>query len=492
MKLSFFVSIIAILILNACSYDKQVNPLAESGYPKEVGEILINKCATAGCHNSLSRANAGGLEFTNWDLMFEGGRNGTSVIPYSTDNSYLLYFINTDSTRGPSLLPRMPQGQLPLSETEYQTIYNWIQNGAPNDKGFVKFSDDANRKKFYVCMQGCDQVAVFDAKSKVIMRYVGVGVDPAIEAPHLVRVSPDGQFWYVVFYSGHVLQKFRTSDDSYVGSVEIGNGDWNTIIFSPDSRRGYVSATTSQITSVVDLDNMSVITSLQIDFPHGGFVTPDGDHLYLTSQNGNFVTKVDLHGPFYDTDKIVLQPGEQATTSSRYDAHEMALTPDGHRYFVSCQTSNEVRVFERDRDDDDSLIAVIPVGKKPQEFSASLTRPYMFVTCTEDSTMGYRKKGSVYVINYLTNQIVKKIYSGYQPHGIAVDDDHDCVYVANLNYDTNGPAPHHVSECGGRNGYLTVIDMSTLELYQKKLSDGSSFEYRNELLSFPYFVSYRK
>ena len=24
---------------------------------------------------------------------------------------------------------------------------------------------------------------------------------------------------------------------------------------------------------VVDLDNMSVITSLQIDFPHGGFVT---------------------------------------------------------------------------------------------------------------------------------------------------------------------------------------------------------------------------
>ena len=62
--------------------------------------------------------------------------------------------------------PRMPQGQLPLSETEYQTIYNWIQNGAPNDKGFVKFSDDANRKKFYVCMQGCDLVAVFDAKSK--------------------------------------------------------------------------------------------------------------------------------------------------------------------------------------------------------------------------------------------------------------------------------------------------------------------------------------
>ncbi|HRH67698.1 MAG TPA: YncE family protein, partial [Bacteroidia bacterium] len=379
-----------------------------------------------------------------------------------------------------------------LSNEEYQTLYTWIMNGAPNDKGQVMFADDPFRKKFYVCMQGCDQVAVFDAKSKVIMRYVPVGVDPAIEAPHLVRVSPDGHYWYVVFYSGHVLQKFRTSDDSYVGSLEIGQGDWNTIIFTPDSKKGFVNGTTLGITKVVDLENMVVETSLSLDFPHGGFVTEDGEHLYLTSQSGNFVTKVDLDGPFYDTDKIPLGTGENPSTASKYDPHEMILSPNGNTYFVSCQKSNEVRVFRRERSsDDDSLIAIIPVGGKPQEFSLSDNRPYLFVTCTEDSITP-NKKGSVYVINYLTNQIIKVIYTGYQPHGIAVDDDHDCVYVANLNYDNNGPAPHHVTACGGRNGYLTIIDMSTLELYQKTLSDGSSFEYRNELLSFPYFVSYRK
>ncbi|MBL0257149.1 MAG: YncE family protein [Bacteroidetes bacterium] len=485
--------IILLFLFGSCTYDKQVDPLEGSGYPTEVGKIIVNKCATAGCHNSLSRANAGGLDFSTWDLMFEGGRNGSSVIPFSTDYSYMLYFINTDSTRGPALLPTMPQGETPLTNEEFQILYSWVHNGARNENDFVKFSDDPNRKKFYVCMQGCDQVAVFDAQSKVIMRYIPVGVDPTIEAPHLVRVSPDGEYWYVVFYSGHVLQKFRTSDDSYVGALEIGTGDWNTIIFSPDSKKGFVNATIAGITKVVDLENMAVETSLSIDFPHGGFTTSDGEYAYITSQTGNFITKVEIDGPFYDVDKIALGTGENTSTASKYDAHEMILSPDEHFYYVSCQKSNEVRVMERERSSsDDTLIAVIPVGNKPQEFSLSETRPYLFVSCTEDSTMGTRKKGSVYVINYLTNQVIKKIYTGYQPHGIAVDDDHDCVYVANLNYDNSGPAPHHVSTCGGRNGYLTVIDMSTLELYQKKLSDGSSFEYRNELLSFPYFVSYRK
>ena len=48
------------------------------------------------------------------DLMFDGGRNGTSVIPYSVDNSYMLYSVNTDSTQGPVLLPTMPYLQAPL------------------------------------------------------------------------------------------------------------------------------------------------------------------------------------------------------------------------------------------------------------------------------------------------------------------------------------------------------------------------------------------
>jgi DNA-binding beta-propeller fold protein YncE len=140
------------------------------------------------------------------------------------------------------------------------------------------------------------------------------------------------------------------------------------------------------------------------------------------------------------------------------------------------------------------LLAVIPVGLKPQEMSLSLNRPYLFVTCIEDDEFGANHKGSVAVINYNTLSIVVPggIYSGFQPHGIAVDDDNDLVYVANLNFDDDGPAPHHSSDCGGRNGYMSIIDMKTLQLLTISTPDGITYTYQNELIAYPYSVAFRK
>jgi hypothetical protein len=383
----------------------------------------------------------------------------------------------------------MPLNAPALSRSEYQTLYDWILQGAPDKNGRINYADDPARKKLYVCMQGCDQVAVLDGTSQNIMRYISVGTDPTlIEAPHMVRVSPDGQFWYVVFYSGNIVQKFRTSDDSLVGTLTIGAADWNTIMITPDGSKGFVNGTNAGTTVVIDLNSMTEITRFSIDYPHGGFITADGRWLYLTSQLGNFINKIDLMDPFYSYDAIILQPGEVKTTASRYDPHEMILSGDGSKYYVSCQTSNQVRIFQSSND---SLLATLTIGTKPQEFAASSDHPYVYITCTED-VQDVSRKGSVYVINTDNNTIVTSLYTGYQPHGIAVDDDKELVFVANLNLDTNGPAPHHVSDCGGRNGYITCIDERTLQLYYKSLPNGDRFQYNQEVLRAPYFVSYRK
>lgn len=482
--------VLLIILFSGCKYDT-VQPIAEdkSNYPPEVAKILVTKCASPSCHSDASRDDVGGLDFASWEMLFDGGRNGSSVIPFSPEYSYILYSLNTDTNRGPVLEPTMPYQQNPLTNEEYTTIYNWILNGAKNKYGELRFPDNVNRPKFYICMQGCDKVFVFDAQSKVIMRVVDVGNKPnIIEAPHLVRVSPDGQFWYVVFYSGDVIQKFRTSDDQFVGEVNIGQGDWNTIIFTPDGKKGYVNGTGLQRTAEVNLETMSLIRNLSMDFPHGGFVSPDGNTLYLTCQNGNFINKVNLASGTYDVDPVVLVPGQSPSTSSSQDPHEMVLSPDGSKYFVSCQTSNQIRVFKTSND---SLLAVIPVGTKPQEFALSNRYPYLFVSCTEEPIDPF-SKGKVYVISYNTLNIITSIYTGYQPHGIAANDDEGLVYVANLNYDPSGPAPHHSSSCSGRNGYLSMIDMSTLNLYQRSLLNGSRYIYRCELLPFPYFVSYKR
>lgn len=488
---NFFLLILSISVFTAsCKYDT-VEPavIDNSGYPEDVAKILVTKCANPSCHSSVGRDDVGGLDFTSWDLLFDGGRNGSSVIPFSPEYSYLLYSVNTDSTRGPRLQPTMPYQAAPLSNEEYNILYNWILNGAKDKNGAVRFTDDPSRRKVYICMQACDKIFVMDAESKVIMRVVDVGNKPnQIEAPHLVRVSPDGLYWYVVFYSGDIIQKFRTSDDQLVGETVIGQGDWNTVIFTPDGKKGYVNGTGLQRTAEVNLETMTLIRNLTMDYPHGGFITPDGSTLYLTSQNGNFINKVNLVSGTYDVDPIVLIPGQTPSTSSSLDPHEIILSPDGSKYFVSCQRSNEIRVFQRSND---SLLRVINVGTFPQEFGASTTFPYLFVTCTEEN-VDANKKGKVYVIDYNTLNIVTSIYTGYQPHGIAVNDDERLVYVAHLNYDPNGPAPHHSSTCGGRNGYLSIIDMSSLQLYLHTLKNGSRHLYRCELLPFPYFVSYKR
>src|SRR5690349_7159944 len=100
---------ISFLLITSCKYDKvEPDNIAASGYPEAVGNILVNKCSTSGCHNSISRSVAGGLDFSSWNALFEGGRNGTSVIPFSAENSYMLYSVNTDTSRGPALTPTMP------------------------------------------------------------------------------------------------------------------------------------------------------------------------------------------------------------------------------------------------------------------------------------------------------------------------------------------------------------------------------------------------
>ena len=489
MKKYFYYSLI--IFSFSCKHDTVEIPITaqpqNSGYPDSIANIIVNKCATSGCHNSLSRGVAGGLDYTTWESMYDGGRNATSVIPYNAENSYLLYSVNTDSTRGPRLLPTMPYLGTSLSTQEYSTLVNWIANGAPNKDGFVKFSDNPNRKKIYICMQGCDKVAVIDEQTKVIMRYVNVGANPnQIESPHLVRVSPDGQYWYVVFYTGDIIQKFRTSDDSMVGQVNIASGDWNTIMITPDGSKGFANATSAGKTVVVDLNSMTQLAVLTEDFPHGGFITNDGHYLYLSCQNGNFIVKIDITSPFYDSNQIVLIPGTQPTTSSLLDPHEIILSPDGTKYFVSCQKTAEVRILQTSND---SLLAVIPVGEKPQEFTSISSLNKVYVTCTE-AIVSANQKGLVYSID-CTTYVKDSIYAGFQSHGLVADESTKLIYVANLNLDPNGPAPHHISSCSGRNGNLTIIDANSFSMYYKQLSDGSTFQYKTELLPSPYFVTIR-
>jgi len=488
MKVLLKVSLITIVFFSSCSYDKIEPKITYSGYPENVGKIMTTKCAVTGCHDDESYNATGGLNFSTWEKLFEGSRNkNMPVIPYRTDLSFLLAFINTFSDLGPQLLPTMPVGKTPLSREEVTTLHNWIASGAPNANGYVKFSDNPDRRKIYVANQGCDLVSVFDAETKALMRYVDVGKTSAIEIPHNITVSHDGKFWYVVFVNSAYIEKYRCSDDVKLGELNLSYVGWHTIAISGDSK--FAIAVHWGFEGAVALIDLTSFQVVQIyggmgffDLPHGSELNQDGKIGYITAQSGNFIYKVDMTLPNNpDITLLVVRPGDFPNAFDNHvNPHQVRFSPDYARYFVTVESLNEVRVFNATND---SLIAVIPTCKYPQEMSFSTSTPYLFVTSYADATTFAPNVGCITVINYETNTFVANIYSGYQPHQLVVDDVNGYVFVANRNISTGGPAPHHSSSCVGRNGYATAIDLNTLNIIPN---------FKVELSVDPYSVTIRK
>ncbi len=469
--------IITFLIFTSCK--KDVGSVNYGNYPAAVGKIIGNKCATSGCHNSKSFLAASGLNLETWLSMFGGSNSGSAVIPYNSKFSSLCGFINTYEELGIQNTPVMPLNNKKLSYDEVKLIKHWIDDGAPDLNGNVMWGDNPLRKKLYAVNQGCDVITVFDSETQLPIRYIEVGRPGIPDTPHQVRVSPDGKYWYVIFVTHNVMEKHRCSDDAFVANIpltplaagtgQFNIGNWNTFIISKDSKRAYCVSLSSYI-SAVDLENEKLIHSTNPGgSPHASVLNADNTKLYIGSQYGNFITEWDTSLASYNDIALDALP----VGSNSLWIHDMILSPNQNDLFITCQKSNEVRVYNIPTS---TVTAVIPVGVTPQEIVYSSSVNQYFVSCPEDTFNFHGFRGVISKIN-AAGYAEQKIQCGYQPHGIGVDENKKLLYVLSRNLINTGPAPHHTSECG-RNGFVNFIDLKTFTPLTKKY----------EMSSDPYFI----
>lgn len=471
----------------ACRRDAHVWKQGKGEYPDAIARIIQTKCATPGCHTANSREAAAGLSLETWEDLFKGTVNGAAVIPYSPSQSTLFLFTNTFSDLGVSVEPIMPVNGDSLNREEVQTIINWIKEGAPDRSGKVKFQDNPFRPKYYLVNQGCDLVTVIDAETRLPMRYLEVGHFQGIsESPHQLRISPDGKYWYVIFLTGRYFQKYSTMTDSLLAEVDIGLGQWNTFQISADGRyaflvdfsSGEANTVGEGIVACLDLQNMKVVGKYCcgiFDFPHAISMIPGKQELLVFNQEGSQFYRIDYSASLkFPEVTSSLMDGSQGKILK---PHDIIFSPDASEYYVSCQATNEVRIF---RSDNHRLLSVVPTGNFPQELALDQEQNLLYVTCMEDKTSFPGKRGSVYVIDLNTRAVKTKVYTGHQPHGITIDNTRGVAVVANRNASTDGPAPHHTTECGGRNGTVSFIDLTTVTFIP-----GSSIEVSVD----PYFIS---
>lgn len=480
------ISVFAVVsFTTSCRHKPMATPVADSSaYPDSIAAILVNKCTNAGCHNQASYQNAGQLLLDSWAHLFNGGVSGAVVVAYDTTYSPLLYYVCPDSALGtivndPGHLPA------PLTTSEYLTLRHWVALGAPDKNGNVPFASNPDtRQKIYLTNQGCNLVAVIDAQSKLVMRYVHVG-DLANVTPHDVVVSSDGAYAYVSLFDGNEVQKIDTRTDVVVGTLNLNtatlggaSGQWSIISLSPQDtafmvsgylQDGYmVTANTSAMQTDIKktLDQQTSGGGNLFPWPHGLTNNPTFDTFFAALQYGNEVVKFGFSPRvWYKYLSVNGQtPGSTTDTTNNTtpNPHQLQMLPDNSRYFVTCQGTGMVSVMDAHTD---SLISQIQVGAYPQEMALCTSKNYLFVVCMEDfnnPTAGAH--GSVYVIDYTTLQVVKTLYGDFsEPHDIAVDNQDGLLFIANRNDDANGVVSHHSTSCGGNAGWYTVYDLNTLQ-----------------------------
>jgi len=455
-----FIGILFFLLsISSCRFDK--GPVPDGDFPQEVANILQTNCATLGCHNAQSSTNAAGLDLSSWESLMKGSRTGAAVVPFASGESFLLNFVNTFPDLGSMQTPSMPPNRAPLSRTEVEILRNWILSGAPNKKQEIAFSGSSTQKKIFVVNQGCDLLSVIDIETGLLIRSLTVGTSEAIESPHSVRLRPDGKIGYIVFLAAPFIQYFNAETNEILGEIEIGFGQWNTIVFSSDNNYAFAAdfSPDGKI-ACVDLRQNKLVQTYQgsgfLVNPHGQAYHPNLSELWVAPQYGNFIYRLDVSDPLNPVKKnaLLLDNSGIPTTSPDLDPHELAFSPDAKYLFVTCSRTNELRVIDLTTE---TLIQTIPTGLYPQELSISLNEnyPLLAMSCMEDSlSFPAQGRGSVLVINWKTLEQQSFFYPGFQPHGLVLDDRDGSLWVANRNVSDGGPAPHHSGSCSGKSGYV--------------------------------------
>jgi YVTN family beta-propeller protein len=479
---------IPLLLFVSCRKDKAKNPdnptpvPTETMYPADISQIMTQKCATSGCHDG--KANPASLALNTWENAMKGASYGSVIIPYRPNLSYAFLHTNTYLGLGNSITPIMPPASFspPLDSISVAKIKNWIANGAPDKNGKILFADNPNRSKLYVVNSGCDIVTIIDAETNLQMRYIGVGskrhlgfkegsgIGP-IQSPHYLNISPDKKYWYVTLIEGKALEKYDAEKDSLVARLEIPSfGQIAHIDITPDGTKGIISNYDSgnPAIAVLNLTNMTVtklITGIG-GKPHG-LVFYNNNTAYVAGALSNTVYKIDLiTGDIVEnifTDNASLGK----TNTNPYD---LMFNQDKTKLYVSCSKTNEMLEINPVTD---AITRRVNVGTKPLLFDIDFQTNTLLVACQEEVNTSFSGKGCVSAVDLNTFTLTKKIFGlGNMPRVVRVNAQKRIAYVCIENFNGIDP-PHHASDCAGNNGFVSVINLNTMD------RDPSTF--KNEL-----------
>ncbi|MFZ1517588.1 MAG: hypothetical protein WAU11_02370 [Ignavibacteriaceae bacterium] len=428
-----------------------------NGFEKyEVAEVLINNCASAGCH--IGSTPAGDIALDSYYSLVKGAVHSSSnhnhtntfegevVVPYNAEKSLLYQMIMKNVS------PIIPHDGINLTNSEKEIIKNWINEGVKDFNGSVTSNNSSYR--VYVCNQSSDIISVIDGDKKVVSRLIDVNFNSTIDAPHMVKEF--GDYLYSTIISAGKFLKIRKSDNQIIGEVN-GLEKPGMIQINSTGTKAYISrsSTASSIYNtiyVIDLTTMSITKEISLPVtgvPHAIALNPSNTKLYVANLTKDRISIVDAVNDEF-VDDIILPLGTEPM--------ESMISPDGNFLYVSGMGVDKVIVVDAISD---SIFTEINVSEMPMHIAVSSTGNRIYVSTMMHSATGssvdvIEKSGTSWNrIAQITDHRFNML------HGCDITKDDKYVYVSSRNIDgMYQPKFKIIGE--GNLGTLGIIDTETL------------------------------
>lgn len=205
----------------------------------------------------------------------------------------------------------------------------------------------------------------------------------------------------VIKVDGHVL--------TVAAHVPIGKGA-RELCVAPDGARAYVSNTTDNTVSIVELSDKptaSLLTLSDLKGPDGCAVSPDGKKLYLTAIDSSVVAVLST-----DTRKIL------KTIPVDRTPRRVLFAPDGRRIYIGHDQASTIDVIDAATD---TVVDTIVLGNGPRGMVFLADGKTLIATNTADDTLWF--------VDTATKKPVRILGAGGAPQGVVLSRDRDRAFV---------------------------------------------------------------
>lgn len=259
--------------------------------------------------------------------------------------------------------------------------------------------------KIYVGNFGDSTVSVIDSASSKVVATV-----PVATGPHGMAITADGGTVFVTSDGSSSMSVIDTASDKVVKTVDVGKTP-NGLALTPDGKQLLVTINGEDRVAFLDAASQTQVGSVSVAKPHTVAISPDGRLAYVSSQLPGSPELVVIDIPT----KTVID--DVALDKIPRDGE---FKDDGKSFYFTEAGVNAVQVLDLATD---KIVAQIPTGASPH-----FVKPF---GGTSPGMVVVQGPGQVLFFDPATNQPLKTVAVGKQPHWLALSDDGKTAYVTN-------------------------------------------------------------